>query len=457
MSDIIAAAATPAAKSALAVVRVSGAGCIEMCDRLFFPAGKKSASSCEHSKSVYGTLRREDGSAIDTCLAVFCRAPKSYTGEDTAEFSCHGSPAAVSSLLSSLFRLGARQAQPGEFTKRAFLNGKLDLTAAEAIVDLVDAETEAAVKNAAAQLTGAMSARLKEIYILLIQLPSHFSALVDFPEDDVEPQEISDILAVIDRAKAGLRALSASAERGRIIRDGIRAAIIGRPNAGKSSLLNALLGWDRAIVSPLAGTTRDTIEEKLILGGVLLRLSDTAGLRETSDETELEGVSRAISAARDAELVLCVFDGSAVPGPEDEAAAEAALAAPYQIAIVNKSDLPAACHTPPHAERMKKLVRVCALTGDGLSELDAAVAELFTDPLPAAGLTAAITNARQAAAVNAALAALERASDALLSGVTPDAVLLDIEEALICTGQVTGDTLRGDVVENIFSRFCVGK
>jgi tRNA modification GTPase len=447
--SVIAAVATGGTKAALSVIRISGEGCHELAMRLFEPA---SGRAPRIGRAAFGRLRYSDGSVIDTCVAVFSRAPKSYTGEDTVELSVHGSPVVTAAVLRELFALGARQAGPGEFTQRAFLNGKTDLTAAEAVADIVDARTENAARNAAAQLTGGLLAKIKEIYADLTVLPAHFSALVDFPDEDVEPADGERVLAVLKKAERELALLEASKERGRVLREGVPAAIAGRVNAGKSSLLNALCGTDRAIVTDIPGTTRDTVETELTLGGVLLRMSDTAGLRDTDDPVEKIGVARAEAAAAGAELLLAVFDGS-VPACADDGRT-ASLSAPRRIAVVNKCDLPASsgAFVP---EGFDAVVRVSARTGEGLEDLAAAVAELFGGAAPPNGEI--ITNLRQAEAVSRARAAVQRAAEAAEAGVTPDAVLLDVEEGLGALAELTGASVRDDIIEQIFSRFCVGK
>ncbi|MCR5649316.1 MAG: tRNA uridine-5-carboxymethylaminomethyl(34) synthesis GTPase MnmE [Oscillospiraceae bacterium] len=447
--SVIAAVATGGVKAALSVIRMSGEGCHELALRLFEPASGKAPRT---GRASFGTLRSSDGRPIDTCVAVFSRAPKSYTGEDTVELSVHGSPVVTAAVLRELFELGARQAGPGEFTQRAFLNGKFDLTAAEAVADIVDARTETAARNAAAQLTGGLLARIREIYSDLTYLPAHFSALVDFPDEDVEPADEAEVLDALKKAELELGVLEASTERGRVLREGVPAALAGRVNAGKSSLLNALCGSDRAIVTDIPGTTRDTVETELTLGGVLLRLSDTAGLRETDDPVEKLGVARAEAAVCGAELLLAVFDGSAPACADDERVA--ALKAPRRIAVVNKCDLPAS----PEAfipEGFDAVVRVSAKTGKGLEELSLAAAELFGASEPPNGEI--ITNLRQAEAVSRARAAVARAVEAAEAGVTPDAVLLDVEEGLGALAELTGASVRDDIVEQIFSRFCIGK
>lgn len=456
MSDTIAAIATGNGRTALGVLRLSGPEAVTISEKAFRPAFREKLTDHPQRKLVLGDALDEEGRVLDQVLCAWARGPHSFTGEDTAEFQCHGSPAAMQSLLRSLVRRGARPAGPGEFSRRAFLNGRMDLTQAEAIMDLIDAETPMAAQNAAMQLHGAVTRRTGEVYDLLLGLAAHFQAVVDYPEEGVEPLEAAEIADELEAAGAKLKRLLRSFERGKLMKEGVPCAILGRPNAGKSSLLNALLGYERAIVTPEAGTTRDTLEETVILGGVPLRLTDTAGLRETESPAEAEGVRRSHAAAARARLVLAVFDGSRPLGPEDEAVIAASRLAPMSIAILNKADLPQRAERDRLTEEFPLLLSLSAKTGEGLEALEAAAAGLLAeeDPAPAGEI---LTNERQYDAIFRADRAVTRASDALRAGTTPDAVLTDAEEALAALGELSGRTLREDIVEAVFSRFCVGK
>ena len=452
MSDTIAAVSTGMQVSAIGILRLSGDKAINIVDKLFIPRSGKKMSESEDRKLVFGSLCDLDGQTLDICLCTISRAPHSYTGENTAEIQCHGSPAVLRAALDAVFALGARQALPGEFTKRAFLNGRMDLTSAEAVADIIDAETAEAAKNAAGQLGGAIGRRIDKIYDFLTDLSSHYHAVLDYPDEDIEDFTLAAYKAELHAAIAELKRLADSYSGGKLLHGGIPAAIIGRPNAGKSSLLNAVLGYDRAIVTNIPGTTRDTIEEKLRLGGVLLRLTDTAGLRETDDEIERLGVMRSHEAMENAELVIAVIDGSGEVTAEDEEIIRCAEKAPHAVVAVSKSDLGKIAVLP---ETTLPVVELSSMTGDGLEELAEVIKALF--PMPDAPAGEILTNARQAEAVDRALAALTAAYDALLQGCTPDIVLTEAEGAMSALGELSGKTVREDVTNRIFERFCVGK
>lgn len=452
MSDTIAAVSTGMQVSAIGILRLSGDKAINIVDKLFIPRSGKKMSESEDRKLVFGSLCDLDGQTLDICLCTISRAPHSYTGENTAEIQCHGSPAVLRAALDAVFALGARQALPGEFTKRAFLNGRMDLTSAEAVADIIDAETAEAAKNAAGQLGGAIGRRIDKIYDFLTDLSSHYHAVLDYPDEDIEDFTLVAYKAELHAAIAELKRLADSYSGGKLLHGGIPAAIIGRPNAGKSSLLNAVLGYDRAIVTNIPGTTRDTIEEKLRLGGVLLRLTDTAGLRETDDEIERLGVMRSHEAMENAELVIAVIDGSGEVTAEDEEIIRCAEKAPHAVVAVSKSDLGKIAVLP---ETTLPVVELSSMTGDGLEKLAEVIKTLF--PMPDAPAGEILTNARQAEAVDRALAALTAAYDALLQGCTPDIVLTEAEGAMSALGELSGKTVREDVTNRIFERFCVGK
>ena len=456
MQDTIAAIATGGALSAIGIIRVSGDGAIAAADSLFRAASGIRLPDADNRRFYFGELSGADGRIIDLCLCTVSRGPDSYTGEDTVEFHCHGSPVVLSEGLRGLFSRGVRHAEAGEFTKRAFLNGRMDLTQAEAVIDLIEAGTPGAATNAAGQLKGALGVRLASIYSELLDIMAHFHAVIDYPDEDISEFAMQNYLSVLRGAESELVSMLDTYARGRVLREGLVTAIIGRPNTGKSSLLNALLGYDRAIVTHVAGTTRDTIEERVFIGGVLLRLTDTAGLRKTDDAVERLGVDRSLAALRGSGLAILVLDGSLPLQSEDFDALRSIPPGVPKIAAVNKSDLPHVLSENELAGLGLASHRVSALTGEGLDCLDAEIRKLF--PAPVAALSGElITNARQAEALSRASDCVRRAVVAIAASVTPDAVLTEVEAALSAIGEITGKTMREDITSRIFERFCVGK
>lgn len=452
MADTIAAIATGTQVSAIGIIRLSGDETFRVIDRLFFPYSGKKMSESADRRLIFGELRDRGGELLDVCLCTISRAPHSYTGENTAELQCHGSPTVLRAALDELFALGARQAAPGEFTKRAFLNGRMELCAAEAVADIIDAETVECAKNAAGQLSGAISRKVDGIYSALTDISSHYHAVLDYPDEDIEDFQLESYEGSLTSALAELERLLQSHERGKLMTGGIPAAIAGRPNAGKSSLLNALLGYDRAIVTAIPGTTRDTIEEKLRIGRLTLRLIDTAGIRDTDDEVERLGVERSRAAMSKAELVIAVVDGSGEITDEDREVIAQAEAAPKGIVVLSKRDI-----AEPDAEITTALpvVSLSSVTGDGMDELERVIAEQF--PLPEVPAGEILTNVRQADAVKRAIEYMRSALDAMRAGMTPDIVLTETEGAMSALGELSGRTVREDVTNRIFQRFCVGK
>ena len=454
--DLIAAIATGAAASAIGVVRLSGDGCSAACGRVFRPANGRPFGDQEPRKLVMGEMLDSRGRVIDRGMAVRFPAPRSYTGEDAAELHCHGSPVVLRELLSALFAAGARQAVAGEFTRRAFLNGRMDLTQAEAVIDLIDAETAAAARNAAAQLDGGLRRVLEPVQETLLDVASRFYAVVDYPDEDIQDVNPAEVSAALASAEEALTRLLADCRRGQVLKHGVRTAIVGLPNAGKSSLLNALAGYDRAIVTDIPGTTRDTVEERCELGGVPLRLIDTAGLRDTDDPVEKLGVERSRKAMEEAGLILVLIDASRPAGDEDFALLHEAVALAPTILVWTKGDLPAVpCPVKRYEEIGCPAVTVSAKVRD-LDELCNEISCAFPQDLWG-GYGEILTNARQEEAASRALEAVRRAREALTAGVTPDALLTDVEEALEALGELTGQSVREDITDRIFAKFCVGK
>ncbi len=453
MFDIIAAVSTGLCVSAIGIIRLSGHGCGQVAGKVFTLQNGMALEDAPNRKLMLGVLHDKHGRIIDQCMAVFTRGPHSYTGEDTVEIQCHGSPAVLSAGLEALYLAGARPANRGEFTKRAFLNGQLGLTQAEAVIDLIEAETADAAANAAGQVGGSLQKKLLPIYNDLTDLCSHFHAVLDYPDEDIEDFGLSNYAQSLHSHENVLTALLRSYGQGRILRQGVAAAIVGRPNVGKSSLLNALAGFDRVIVTDIAGTTRDTVEETVMLGPTRLRLIDTAGIRNTADQIEAMGVQRAKQEMENADVVFFVCDGSQPLTDDDWKVINDCLELPNVIALINKSDLTARVF--PSDLPFDTIIPICAKTGEGLGLLSDVVEEMFEGQMLCDG--SILTNARQFDAIRRCHASLRQAICGLQAGLTPDAVLIDVESVMEAIGEVTGATVREDITARIFERFCVGK
>ena len=457
--DTIAAISTPAGAGAIGILRLSGPEAVKIAEACFKPLGPKGLRAHAPRTLVYGDLLDREGCPVDRVLCTYSRGPASYTGEDTAEFHCHGAPMVLSLGLEALFHAGARQAQAGEFTRRAFLNGKLDLAQAEAVGDLLEARSRESARHAAGQLAGALSQKIAAIYSALLDVMAHFHAVLDYPDEDIDPFRMEELGAALAVQEEALERLLATCRRGKMVTRGIACAIVGRPNAGKSSLLNALAGYDRAIVTNIPGTTRDTIEVSAQIAGLPFRFIDTAGLRDSDDPIEQMGVERSRTAMEEADLILVVWDSSQPVIPEDGELLEAALNRTDTVLVWNKCDLPSApvpfLNLSEEQEQRLTIVELSAKTGEGLDKLEGALAARY--PQEDGGYGELLTNQRQEEAVRRGLDSVRRAAAALELGVTPDALLTDVEEALSALGELTGQALRADITDRIFARFCVGK
>ena len=452
-TDTIAAIATPPGEGGIAIVRVSGSEAFPIAERLFRRRGSKPFRS--HCASFGAIVDPATGEPLDRALLLPFRAPHSYTGEDVVEFHCHGSPYLLRRVLELVWREGARPAEPGEFTLRAFLNGKLDLAQAEAVADLIRARSEAQLRSALTLHEGALSRQVHTLAGEVLRLLATVEAHIDFSEEigELDPHTLAPALeSLLQR----LDSLLQGARAGRILREGARVAIVGRPNVGKSSLLNALLGEERAITTDIPGTTRDTLEESLIIGGVPLVILDTAGLRESADVVEQIGVERARRAAERADLILFVYDLAAPDWDADRALLETLPAHAPKLLVGNKMDAADPAQVQRACSVFPDSVLISALTGAGLDALQESIlTALEVQRIGEETLT--LTHQRHIQAVADAKRALEHARDALQHGYSPDLIAVDLRAAWLALGAITGETADETLVQRIFRDFCIGK
>jgi len=439
--ETIAAISTAAGEAAIALVRISGENAVEVADRIF--RGKQRASDLQSHTQHLGEII-EDGVTIDQAMLAVHRAPTSYTGENLVEISCHGGALVTAKVLETCLRAGARAARPGEFTERAYLNGKIDLTQAEAVIDLIRAQTDLALRSATEQLRGRLGDEFRALRERLIEIIAHVEASMDFPEEGISPDDVMTIHNRLESLRNEVDKLIATAETGRILREGLRVVIFGATNAGKSSLLNCMLGFDRAIVSEIHGTTRDSIEERINLRGVALRLFDTAGLRLPENLVEREGIERTQRTLETADLRLHIVDASA-PRPADFATN------PDELLILNKNDL------PEHADwSSTDAIRISCKTGGGLPELADKIYRCIGGAKLNAESPLAI-NARHREQLRLASNAIARALTAIDAGATPEMFAIDLQEAQHAIDELLGGGDEEAVRDAIFSQFCIGK
>src|SRR5438477_4238190 len=444
VSETIAAISTPPGEGAIAMVRVSGANAIEIADQIF--RGKEKPSRFASHVQHLGEIFRVENRFIDQAVLSIHRTPASYTGEDLVEISCNGGTLVTAKVLEACLHAGARAARPGEFTERAFLNGKMDLTQAEAVIDLIRARTDLALRSATEQLEGRLGDQIRKIRDELVALLAHINASIDFPEEGIDPNQDETLWARLDSIREQIAALLATADHGRILRDGVRVVIYGATNAGKSSLLNRLLGYERVIVSDAPGTTRDTIEETVNLCGVPVRLLDTAGLRTSTSDIEREGIARTERSLQKADLRLHIVDRNAPP-PGFFYQQKTA----YEILVLNKSDL------PEHAEwKNNDAIRISCVTGEGLTDLENEVLSRIGKQNLRPENALAI-NMRHRDCLRRALEACDRARNAIDETLSPEYLSIDLKEALEAVGEVIGAVGVEQILDSVFGQFCIGK
>ncbi len=451
--DTIIAISPPLGEAAIGVVRLSGVESLRILERLFRPSSGQPVAELPPRQATHGHVVHPDTQGlIDEVIVTVYRAPRSYTGEDLVEISAHGSPVVLRRIVEGACLYGARVAEPGEFTKRAFLNGKLDLSQAEAVCDLIRARSDLSAAAAAEQLSGKLGQEIRSIQSDLTRLMAHLEASLDFADDELEPWSEDELRAVARGTLDRVNHLLSTYEHGRILREGITVAITGRPNVGKSSLLNALLRHERALVTPIPGTTRDTIEELTNLRGIPIKAIDTAGIRTTDAPVERLGIERARASIARADLVLLVLDASEGVTAEDASLLNE-LAPREPIVVINKCDI----------ERQGFRVqgsgfRVSALTGEGIGELEDVIARrIFAGNVAPIGSAAMITRLRHKQALEQCAAAVERALDTMNQGLPADFVSIDVRDALLALAEITGENVTDEVIHAIFSEFCIGK
>lgn len=453
MEDTIAAIATAQMPAGIGVLRISGEGAIKTAQKIFSSVSGKKLDKMNGYTAAYGKAHDGD-EEIDECVALVFHAPRSYTGEDVVEISCHGGAYIMRRVLNAAIKAGARSAAAGEFTKRAFLNGKLDLTSAEAVMDLVGAQGEAAAKSALSQHEGALYRNIVEIKKQLVEISADITAWIDFPDEGVPSLEPETLRANLENVYSTLKKLDDNYERGKIMREGIDTVIIGRPNAGKSTLMNAIAGFEKSIVTEVPGTTRDIIEENVNFAGVVLRLFDTAGLRETEDIVESIGVSRAKKRIETSQLVFAVFDASRPLDEEDRKIIDL-IEKKKAIAIINKCDLPIKINKEYINAKISNIVYISATKGEGIDKLEDIVRKLTEAGIdPNAALVA---NERQHECVMRAIDGIKTSLDAVNLGLTLDAVSVGIEQAINSLCELTGERASEEIIDRVFSKFCIGK
>ncbi len=453
--DTIVAIATPAAAAGLGVIRLSGEDAVAIAGKVFRPArAGQTLYDMPGYTAAYGHVYDGDGD-VDDAVALVFRAPRSYTGENTVELSCHGGLYLLQRTLRACIAAGARPAQPGEFTRRAFINGKMDLTGAESVMALIAADGRLAARTALAAREGSIYRRLQDIREQLLAVTAQLAAFVDYPDEDIPQLEPERLALVIADALRTVENLLETYDAGRILREGVDTAIVGSPNVGKSTLMNRLAGCERSIVTDIAGTTRDVIEETVRLGEITLRLADTAGIRPSDDRVEAVGVQRARARMQQAALVLAVFDGSRPLTDQDRALA-AEAAGPHAIAVINKADRPVCIEIHWLQEVFDRVVTLSAKEGEGVDALTAAVAEV-TGVQALTGAEPVLATERQRAAASRCRNALQEALTALDMGMTLDAVTVSVEDAIGAVLELTGERVTEAVVDQVFARFCVGK
>ena len=456
--ETISAVCTALGEGAIGIIRISGENALAAGEAIFKEASGRKLADYPVNTLVYGHVYDADGSMVDEVMAVYMRGPHSYTAEDVVEIQCHGGVRSLQKILSLSYAAGARPAEPGEFTKRAFLNGRIDLVQAEAVMDIIKSRSDAALKVAVRQQEGQLSSEVRGLRKELLDVIVNLEAVIDYPEDDIEEMTFASVLDSVNKTAEGVNKLLANAHTGKILREGLRVAIIGKPNVGKSSFLNCLLKEDRAIVSEYAGTTRDVIEEQFLLGGIPIVLADTAGIRETEDYVERIGVEKSRRILNEAELAIVVLDGSVPLTEEDFEILELVKGRSYVI-IINKSDLGSANIKNSLTGEFKNapIIELSAKTGAGLDVFTSWLQKFVYGSDKHLGDGIYVQNARHENLLKNSLASMQDALNAAEAQMPYDCIMIDLRNAAGFLGEITGDTVRDEIINEIFSKFCIGK
>lgn len=456
--ETISAVCTALGEGAIGIIRISGENALAAGEEIFKAASGRNLADYPVNTLVYGHVYDADGSMVDEVMAVYMRGPHSYTAEDVVEIQCHGGVRSLQKILSLSYAAGARPAEPGEFTKRAFLNGRIDLVQAEAVMDIIKSRSDAALKVAVRQQEGQLSSEVRGLRKELLDVIVNLEAVIDYPEDDIEEMTFASVLDSVNKTAEGVNKLLANAHTGKILREGLRVAIIGKPNVGKSSFLNCLLKEDRAIVSEYAGTTRDVIEEQFLLGGIPIVLADTAGIRETEDYVERIGVEKSRRILNEAELAIVVLDGSAPLTEEDFEILELVKGRSYVI-IINKSDLGSANIKNSLNGELKNapVIELSAKTGAGFDVFTSWLQKFVYGSDKHLGDGIYVQNARHENLLKNSLASMQDALSAAEAQMPYDCIMIDLRNAAGFLGEITGDTVRDEIINEIFSKFCIGK
>ncbi|MEG6584434.1 tRNA uridine-5-carboxymethylaminomethyl(34) synthesis GTPase MnmE [Dendrosporobacter sp. 1207_IL3150] len=456
--DTISAVATAVGEGGIGIIRLSGSESIKIANKLFQGYRGKKAEQLESHKAAYGHIISLDNSVVDEVLLLVMKGPNSYTREDVVEIHCHGGPIPLRNILGLTLKAGARLAEPGEFTKRAFLNGRLDLTQAEAVIDVIRAKTDASLRMAVGNLSGQLSEKIRGLRNDILGMIAHLEAAIDFPEEDIEEIAAQDVEERVKVVRQAINYLLSTANTGRILREGLETVIIGKPNVGKSSLLNALLKEKRAIVTDIPGTTRDIIEEFVNIGGIPLKIIDTAGIRETDDVVEKIGVEKAKDFINRADLILMILDASK-PLEEEDIEVLHLLKDKKAIILVNKSDLPTVINLNEIQDRLpgKTVLKISTIEGSGLSELEKIIADMVYGGQVQQSDGTFVNNVRQVELLRQTDNYLLEVLHTISAAMPPDCVVVDLRAAWDKLGEISGDTVGEDIIDQIFSQFCIGK